>query len=130
MISAEIQKRVEESLVEGGRCQVDVEGIGQFWAEPQNGNRQPGARGSLCIRPEKVTLFSRKPSTMDNSVEGVIKSQTYLGTHTQFDIVLKNGTVMQVFQQNTQKLAKKVFQVSDKVHLGWQTTLSHFFVTP
>jgi hypothetical protein len=64
---------------------------------------------------------------VENTVEGIVKAQTYLGTHTQFDITLKNGAQISVFQQNTQKLAKKAFQINDRVYVGWQTSMSHFF---
>jgi spermidine/putrescine transport system ATP-binding protein len=112
---------------EAGRYYVDVEGLGNFFCEPTPEYRVAGIRGAVCLRPEKLTLFSRRPTTAENVTEGVIRSQTYLGTHTQFEVTLKNGTNVTVFQQNTQKLAKKVFQVNDKVWLGWQTSMSHFF---
>ncbi len=112
---------------EGGRCICEVEGLGGFFVEPPTEYRQAGVKGLICLRPEKVTLFSRRPSTIENVVEGTIRSQSYLGTHTQFEVLIKNGGVISVFQQNTQKLAKKVFQVNDKVFMGWQASLSHFF---
>jgi spermidine/putrescine transport system ATP-binding protein len=112
---------------EGGRYMVEVDGLGHFFSEPAQEFRVAGVRGALCIRPEKLTLFSRRPTTVENIAEGVIKSQSYLGTHTQFEVTLKNGSQVSVFQQNTQKLAKKVFQVGDRTYLGWQTNMSHFF---
>jgi len=86
-----------------------------------------GSDGKLCVRPEKMMIYSKKPSTMPNVVEGKIKSQTYLGTYTQFEVALKNGSTFVVFQQNTQKLPKKVFKNDDNVYLGWQSNASHFF---
>jgi len=112
---------------DAGRYFVDVPSLGNFFSEPTQEFRVAGVQGALCIRPEKLTLFSRRPTTVENIAEGVIKSQSYLGTHTQFEVTLKNGSQVSVFQQNTQKLAKKVFQVGDKTYLGWQTNMSHFF---
>jgi ABC-type Fe3+/spermidine/putrescine transport system ATPase subunit len=112
---------------EGGRWLVDVDGLGSFFTEPSQEFRLAGIKGAVCLRPEKLTLFSRRPTTVENTTDGIVRSQTYLGTHTQFEVTLRNGAVVTVFQQNTQKLAKKAFQVNDKVHLGWQTTMSHFF---
>ncbi|MBK9294022.1 MAG: ABC transporter ATP-binding protein [Oligoflexia bacterium] len=86
-----------------------------------------GVSGSFCVRPEKMMIYSKKPTTMANVVEGKIKAQTYLGTYTQFEVVLKNGSTFIVFQQNTQKLPKKVFKNEDHVFLGWQSNASHFF---
>jgi spermidine/putrescine transport system ATP-binding protein len=110
-----------------GRTICTVDGVGAFFVEPSLESRSTGTRGALCIRPEKISLFARRPSTMDNVLEGVIKSLSYLGTHTQFEVTTKNGLVLSVFQQNLQKLARKPFQSGDKVYLGWQTQLSHFF---
>ena len=112
---------------ETGRWRVDVDGLGSFFTDPPQEFRLAGIKGAICLRPEKLTLFSRRPTTVENSIEGIIKSQTYLGTHTQFEIALKNGSQLSVFQQNIQKLAKKPFKYNDKVHVGWQTTMSHFF---
>lgn len=112
---------------EGGRWFVEVDGLGTYFVDPSQEFRLAGIKGAVCLRPEKLTLFSRRPTTVENTVEGLVKSQTYLGTHTQFEVGLKNGATISVFQQNTQKLAKKVFQANDRVHLGWQTSMSHFF---
>lgn len=110
---------------DAGRCICDVESLGSFFMEAGE-SRTNGVQGGLCIRPEKLTIFSRRPSS-DNVLEGVIKAQSYLGTHTQFEICLKNGKILNVFQQNTQKLAKKAYHVADKIFLAWQTNQSHFF---
>ncbi len=112
---------------DSGRYLIDVENAGSFFVEPPEHCRKPGIKGMLCLRPEKITLFSRKPPTIENSVEGTIRAQSYLGTHTQYEVTLKNGVNVSVFQQNSQKLAKKVFQVNDKVHLAWSSGQSHFF---
>lgn len=110
---------------EAGRCICDVEELGSFFMEPGE-SRTAGVHGALCIRPEKLTIFQRRPSA-ENILEGVIKAQSYLGTHTQFEIGLKNGKILNVFQQNIQKLAKKPYLIGDKVFLAWQTNQSHFF---
>jgi spermidine/putrescine transport system ATP-binding protein len=115
---------------EAGRFFIEIENLGSFFVEPVQEFRVAGIRGAICIRPEKLTLFSRRPTTVENIADGVIRSQSYLGTHTQFEVTLKNGANLQVFQQNTQKLAKKVFQVGDKIYVGWQTNMSHFFSEP
>ncbi|MCC6277142.1 MAG: ABC transporter ATP-binding protein [Oligoflexia bacterium] len=112
---------------DAGRWVCDVESLGTYFVEPTEENKVAGQPGALCVRSEKLSLFSRKPSTVDNVAEGSIRALTYLGTHTQFDLTLKNGTGIQVFQQNTQKTAKKVFQAGDKVFVGWHTAQSHYF---
>lgn len=115
------------SIDEAGRASVNIEGAGNFFVEPPPEAKVQGKKGRLCIRPEKISLFSRRPTSMDNIVEGTVKTQSYLGTHTQFEVTLKSGHNVSVFQQNNQKLAKKTFLVGDKVFLGWQTPLAQFF---
>lgn len=112
---------------DSGRYVIDIENVGSFFVEPPEHCKRPGLKGRLGLRPEKITLFSRNPPTIENSVEGTIRAQSYLGTHTQYEVTLKNGTNISVFQQNSQKLAKKVFQINDKVHLAWSIGQSHFF---
>ncbi len=106
---------------------IEIENLGSFAIEPNETCRQNGLKGVLGIRPEKLNVFSRKPTAIDNVIEGNIRAQSYLGTHTQYEIILKNAKVINVFQQNTQKLAKKTFQIGDKIYLGWQISQSHFF---
>ncbi|MEQ1879024.1 MAG: ABC transporter ATP-binding protein, partial [Bdellovibrionia bacterium] len=115
------------SIDEGGRTSVGIDGVGSLCVEPAAELKTPGRRGRLCIRPEKISLFARRPTSMENIVEGVVRVQSYLGTHTQFEVTLKNGHSVSVFQQNNQKLAKRIVQAGDKVFLGWQTQLAQFF---
>ncbi len=117
----------EIRLDPNGRVVVLVPDVGSLFVDMNSAELKQGQKVYVCTRPEKLTLFSRKPSTVENSIEGVIKAQTYLGTHTQFEVTVKNGSILQVFQQNTQKLARKTFAVGDKVFLGWNANLSHVF---
>lgn len=121
-------KAVDSTDGTQGRYACVVDDLGSFYVEPSAENKVDLRRGYLCLRPEKLMVFSRKPTTIDNVVEGTIRSQSYLGTHTQYEVGLKNGSQVSVFQQNTQKLSKKTFQLNEKVFLGWQANLSHFFV--
>jgi putrescine transport system ATP-binding protein len=112
---------------DSGRLVCDVDQLGTFFVEPTEENRLTGQSGALCLRPEKLSLFSRKPTAIENIADGTVKAMTYLGTHTQFEVTLKNGMPVTVFQQNTQKMAKKVFQTGDKIFVAWQTGQSHYF---
>lgn len=109
------------------KWQVEVPELGGFFVEPSNGEFVEGASGSLCLRPEKIMAYHRKPSTVDNQLEGVVENVTYLGTHTQLRVQLKNGIQVSVFQQNSEKLTKKAFQIKDKVFLGWHSAMGKFF---
>lgn len=102
---------------------IEVSGVGTF----KTSNLHSSGGGVLCVRPEKLMLYSKRPGTVSNILEGKIKNQSYLGTYTQFEVTLKNGQPFFVFQQNTQKLPKKVFKNDDTVYVGWQTDASHFF---
>lgn len=112
---------------EGGRFICDIADVGQVFIEPTNGEVNDSTSGALCLRPEKVTVYARRPSTADNIIEGVIHSLAYLGTHNQFVVRLKNGHMMTVFQQNSQKLFKRAYSQGDRVYVAWQASHSHFF---
>lgn len=110
-----------------GRTVVEVPQVGQFNVDLTNQTVSAGTRGVLCLRPEKLAVYARRPTNAENVVEGVIASMVYLGTHTQFEVQLASGGKILVFQQNIQKTARKPFQLSDKIYMGWQTSMSLFF---
>ncbi len=147
--SINVLEGVVKEKVSEVEFKVEVQGCGEFRVEigfSQNTSGETlmpaiGSLGYLCVRPEKLMIYSKRPTTMANTLEGVIKTQTYLGTYTQFEVTLKNKSMPEidketykdaavnflVFQQNTQKLPKKNFKNGDSVHLGWQANASHFF---
>lgn len=62
-----------------------------------------GAKGHLCIRPERLTL-SRSDQSDTNTLSGVVVRQIYLGTDTQLVVELSQGQVVQVRTQNSDQL--------------------------
>ncbi len=115
-ISGKVSKTADQKSL------FEVENVGHFFTETQ-----VEGPATLCIRPEKLSIFQRKPTSLENILEATVKSQTYLGTHTQYEVTLKNNQVLTVFKQNSEKLGKKSISLNDKVFLGWTSNLSHVF---
>lgn len=116
----------------GSHLKIQVEALGDFSCESSEPsgtvlNPQPKS-GRLCLRPEKIKLYPRKPTTtQENMVNGIVSTITYLGTHTQTEVRLKNGLKLASFQQNAERRRKKEIQIGDEVYLTWSTVHSHFF---
>jgi spermidine/putrescine transport system ATP-binding protein len=77
----------------------------------------PGTNGaesvSIGIRPEKIRL----DGTGENTLEGTISEQAYIGVSTQYVVKTAAGTVM-VYAQNTDPGAQ-LARPGDRVTLGW-----------
>jgi spermidine/putrescine transport system ATP-binding protein len=105
--------------------EIEVAGEGQFYCD--NTQAITGSKGQLCVRPEKFVLTKRKPSGVENSLAGVIKHLTYLGTHTVIEVVTAGGHQISVFQQNLERKIKREFHVGDAVFASFSAQHCHFF---
>ncbi len=110
----------------GSSFQVDIDSLGEFKCE--GSDYSGGDHGRLCLRPEKLKLQTKRPTnTQENFIEGVISTITYLGTHTQTEVKLKNGLKMSAFQQNSERTKRRDVKVGDSVFVSWLPTHSHYF---
>jgi ABC-type Fe3+/spermidine/putrescine transport system ATPase subunit len=79
--------------------------------------------GMVGIRPEKIMLYSSKPSLNADfdgcSVEGIVRDHIYLGGSTQYTVNLVDGSNVKVIQQNTQKISRNIFSIGNRVTLVW-----------
>jgi len=121
--------QIEGSLrvQEGAKPVLEVESLGAFTVDSNGGGAPAPGRGVVTFRPEKATLYARRPPTAENSLEGYLEGQAYLGTHTQFDVKLANGAKIMVFQQNAQRAVRRAFQAGDRVVVAWRTADARFF---
>ena len=60
---------------------------------------QIGAKGHICIRPERLSLQTENAST-ENTLSGSVVRQVYLGTDTQLIVQLEKGQQVQLRTQN------------------------------
>jgi len=111
----------------GSVLKIKIEDLGEFLCDI---GEQPAATasGQIGLRPEKLKLLTRRPTqSQDNILTGRVANITYLGTHTQTEITLKNGFKVSTFQQNSDRKRKKEVQVGDEVYLAWSPVHSHYF---
>ena len=87
-----------------------------------------GMAVSVAIRPEKIGIKKATPTLEDfgsekemghNTVSGTIKSRSYLGDQTSFQITLSTGMSVKVTQSNHGRFAEEKLRVGDTVHIWW-----------
>jgi len=83
---------------EGDKVRVELLGGGSVWATaPQPLTR--GAAISVTVRPEKMHI--RADATAVNELSGRVANVVYIGTDTQYGVVLPGGQEMRVREQNS-----------------------------
>lgn len=107
----------------GGSLHVEaLEIVGE--ANSPGARPKPGEHGALMVRPEFVRfLFGDDAGGVDYRVRGVLRDEFALGSRLQYEIEIEGGTRMTV-----EKLREDRFhgQPGTAVHLGWNSTHSHF----
>jgi spermidine/putrescine transport system ATP-binding protein len=61
---------------------------------------QPAGPGRIVVRPERVRLVEGPVDGEVNTVEGVVRERVYVGAQSQLEVVLADGTVLQVVLPN------------------------------
>ncbi len=74
----------------------------------------------LSIRPEKVFISKKEVQNFSNHLKGTVQSIVYHGRSTQYNLILKNGMRLQVFEQNEEHFPQEVIDYDNEVHLYWQ----------
>jgi spermidine/putrescine transport system ATP-binding protein len=114
----------------GSFIRVEVPELGEFSCETAGDSfgDKSAFTGRIGLRPEKLRMGLRRPSdSAENWIHGHVAAITYLGTHTQTEVTLKNGLKVSAFQQNSERKSRKEVQVGDEVFLSWSPVHSHFF---
>lgn len=75
----------------------------------------------MSVRPEKI-FISKKGAMQNfsNHLKGTVASIVYHGRSTQYNILLKNGMRIQVFEQNEEHFPQEVIDYDHEVYLYWQ----------
>ena len=74
----------------------------------------------MSLRPEKIWITKRIETEMDNALKGEVISLIYSGLSTVYNVRIAENKMIQVFEQNDEKLAKENIEYDDKVNLYWQ----------
>lgn len=108
--------------ISGDQCHIEFAGLGKFeivcasekeWM--RNGNTV-----FMSIRPEKIDISKTPLTGFSNVLEGIVQSIVYHGRSTQYNVLLKNGEVVQVFEQNEEHFPQETIDYDDSVFLYWQ----------
>lgn len=74
----------------------------------------------MSLRPEKIEISKVPMVGFSNVLEGVVQSIVYHGRSTQYNVQLKDGQIVQVFEQNEEHFPQEVIDYDDQVFLYWQ----------
>lgn len=74
----------------------------------------------ISVRPEKIFISKKDVPNFSNTVKGVVQSIVYHGRSTQYNILLKNHTRLQVFEQNEEHFPQQIIDYDNEVNLYWQ----------
>ena len=106
---------------DGQECHVEFAGLGMF--EVVCSEKEWMRHGNtifVSIRPEKIDISKTPMTGFSNGLEGIVQSIVYHGRSTQYNVRLKNGEIVQVFEQNEEHFPQEIIDYDDPVFLYWQ----------
>lgn len=74
----------------------------------------------ISLRPEKIFISKKEVPNFSNKLMGTVQSIVYHGRSTQYNVVLRNGLKLQVFEQNEEHFPQQVIDYDNEVYLYWQ----------
>lgn len=76
----------------------------------------------MSIRPEKILITKKVVDGFSNWLSGEVSGIIYYGRSTLYNVTLKNGHIVQVFEQNDEHIVQESMNIDydDKVNLYWQ----------
>lgn len=107
--------------VEGTKI-VEVSGLGDFsvYTPSEKSWMVPASNVYMSIRPEKIFISKKERSEFSNHLEGTVAEIIYYGRSTQYNVKLKNGQRLMVFEQNEEHFPQESIDYDDRVHLYFQ----------
>lgn len=102
--------------------QIEIPDLGNFKLSiPQKKEwMQEGCEILISIRPEKIFISKKEVPNFSNMLIATVQSIVYHGRSTQYNVVLKNGLRLQVFEQNEEHFPQQVIDYDNEVYLYWQ----------
>lgn len=74
----------------------------------------------MSIRPEKILITKKQVKDFSNMITGTVQSIVYHGRSTQYNVLVQNSMVVQVFEQNEQHFPQEEIDYDNLVYLHWQ----------
>lgn len=101
---------------------VEVEGLGLFsvYLTPERAAIHSSNSVYMSIRPEKIFISKKERSEFSNHLQGTVVDIIYYGRSTQYNVKLKNGLRLMVFEQNEEHFPQESIDYDDNVHLYFQ----------
>jgi spermidine/putrescine transport system ATP-binding protein len=101
---------------------VEVEGVGALSVYLPSGKAliSPSSSVFLSIRPEKIFISKKERLGFSNQLQGVVVNIIYYGRTTQYNVRLKNGSKLMVFEQNEEHFPQESIDYDDSVFLYFQ----------
>ena len=110
----------------GERMSVLLTGIGEVSALNDESD-EPGLKGALALRPEKVAIARELPDDPDmNRFGGKVHDFLYLGDVTIYIVELASGMRIEALLPNSAAGRAKFFEAGDAVQVGWRYDAGHF----
>jgi spermidine/putrescine transport system ATP-binding protein len=101
---------------------VDIAHLGSFEVALPTNNEliHENKQIAMSIRPEKIDISKVPLVGFSNHIQGTVHAIVYHGRSTQYNILVSNGMIISVFEQNEEHFSKEIIDYDDTVHLYWQ----------
>src|SRR5262245_19463547 len=99
------------------RCGTDP--IANRGASREGRSAPAGARRTLALRPERLTLATCADASRGNDVPGTVEFVSYLGALIEYYVRLGPGEVLRVHAPNTGAAGDRPFALGEAVHVSW-----------
>src|SRR5205807_55116 len=102
--------------------EIDIPELGRFkiYIPQRKEWMTEGCDILMSIRPEKIFITKKVAQNFSNHLRGTVQSIVYHGRSTQYNVLLKNGMRLQVFEQNEEHFPQEVIDYDHEVQLYWQ----------
>lgn len=105
---------------ENGIPYIQIPNLGSFQIPHPKPWMQDRTEILISLRPEKILISKKQVPNFSNSLQGTVQSIVYHGRSTQYNVLLKNGDKIQVFEQNEEHFPQEVIDYDNEVNLYWQ----------
>ncbi|MCL4361324.1 ABC transporter ATP-binding protein [Candidatus Dependentiae bacterium] len=109
-------------LIQGNEGFLEIPELGKFAVDISRNKEWMinGKKVLLSIKPEKILIKKADVQGFSNNLKGIVESIVYHGRSTQYNVRLKNGQKIQVFEQNEEHFPQEVIDYDNEVNLYWQ----------
>ena len=108
--------------IDDNAAKIEFSGLGMFEivAAREKEWMRNGNSVFMSIRPEKIEISKTPMAGFSNQLQATVQSIVYHGRSTQYNVRLKNGELIQVFEQNEEHFPQEIIDYDDHVFLYWQ----------